>query len=297
MVTSSGVVNLADIRRAVSDVLDRALVPMHYADLTELALSDVHVPVSGVDFKRQKEDVREKILEARQNGMFYAGAPLCMGAKTRWFRLSQRQLIVSPDETIRIPGDILVAVEASVEAHLRSPLMIPKAPRMKTACETFVRDPRAALRDRPTLGTLQKLLTARIAGLINEAHVSAWFRSQWPSLWVEKSNADDYTRWASDDFRLMIGGRLRSVDVMGPNSSGAYANPGGGKTPATYHVLCRLDADGVVWERVIRGEDFANADDAIPESVGLTAVQMTVYLNCITAGIDYGLLRKAAATA
>jgi len=294
MVTSSGVVNLADIRRAVSDVLDRALVPMHYADLTELALSDVHVPVSGVDFKRQKEDVREKILEARQNGMFYAGAPLCVGAKTRWFRLSQRQLIVSPDETIRIPGNILVAVEASVEAHLRSPLMIPKAPPMKRACEDFVRDPRAALRDRQTLGTLQKLFTARIAGIINEAHVSAWFRAQWPSLWVEKSNADDYARWSSDDFRLMIGGRLRTVDVMGHNSSGEYANPGGGKAPATYHALCRLDADGVVWERVIRGEDFEHADNAIPESVGLTAVQMTVYLNCVAGGIDHGLLRRAA---
>lgn len=294
MLLDSGVFGLSEIKRAVSDVLDRAKVPMHYADLTELALREVGVPETTVDFKRQKEDVREKILQARQNGMFYVGAPLCMGAKVRWFRLEQRHLLVSQDETIRIPGDINLAVEASVEAQLRSPLMIPKAPRMKAACEDFSRNPRAALRDRPTLNALQRLLTARVSGLINEAHVSRWFLQQWPSLWVEKSNADDYTRPCSDDFRLMIGGRLRSVDVMGPNKDDEYANPGGGKHPATYHVLCRLDADGVVWERVVRGEDFANADGAIPECVGLTAVQMTVYLNCVAKGIDYGLLRRTA---
>jgi hypothetical protein len=267
---------------------------MHYADLTKAALAVVHVSEADIDFKRQIEDVREKILQARQNGMFYIGSPLCMGAKTRWFRLEQRHLLVSPDETIRIPASLRTAVEASVEAQLRSPCMIPKTPLMKIACEDFARDPRSALRDKATLGTLQKLLTARLSGLINEAHVSQWFRQQWPSLWVEKSNADDYTGWSCDDFRLMVGDQLRSVDVMGPNKDDEYANPGGGKRPAAYHVLCRLDETGVVWERVVRGEDFANADGAIPERVGLTAVQMTVYLNCVAKGLDYGLLRRTA---
>jgi hypothetical protein len=294
MVTDSGVLGLGDIKRAVSDALDKAMVPMHYADLTELALTDAGISARTVDFKRQKEDVREKILQARQNGMFYVGSPLCMGAKVRWFRLDQRHLLVSPDETVRIPGDIALAVDASVEAQLRSPLMIPKTPRMKAACEDFVRNPRAALRDKPTTSALQRLFTARTRGLVSEAHVSKWFREQWPSLWVEKSNVDDYERPCSDDFRLMIGGRLRSVDVMGPNKDDEYANPGGGKRPATYHVLCRMGCGGVVWERVVRGEDFASSDSAIPEFVGLTAVQMTVYLNCVANGIDYGLLRRKA---
>jgi hypothetical protein len=165
---------------------------------------------------------------------------------------------------------------------------------MKRACEDFGRDPRAAVGDKATLGALQKLLTARYSGLINEANVSHWFRQKWPSLWVEKSNANDYAEWSCDDFRLMVGGELRSVDVMGPNQHDEYRNPGGGKRPATYHVLCRMDEDGIVWERVVRGADFSKTDKAIPECVGLTAVQMTVYLNCVAGGIDYGTLRRAA---
>lgn len=101
----------------------------------------------------------------------------------------------------------------------------------------------------------------------------------------------------NDDFRLSFGGELRAVDVMSRNKHGEYANPGGGKSPAYYHVLCRLDLHGVTWERVVRGADFAESDGAIPEIVGLTAVQMTVYLNCIATGIDYVALRRAAPAA
>lgn len=296
MVTSSGVVSLTDIRMAVSDVLDRALVPMHYADLTELALIAARIPAAKVDIKRQKEDVREKILQAGQNGMFYVGSPLCMGAKTRWFRLAQRHLLVSVDETIRIPFDLETTMAASEEAQLRFPMMAKKRDWSKAACHLFANNPRAALTDPATLADLRKLIRITTRGLVNEAHVSQWFRSQWPALWIEKTNATDYTRPCSDDFRLMIGGRLRTVDVMGPNSNDDFRNPGGGKRPAYYHVLCRLDADGVVWERAVRGEDFASTDDAIPEHVGLTAVQMTVYLNSVAGGIDYSMLRRAAAT-
>lgn len=294
MVTDSGVVSLTDIRRAVSEVLDVALTPMHYADLTELALAEAQVPARDIDIKRQKEDVREKILQARQNGMFYVGSPLCMGAKTRWFRLAQRHLLVSADDTVRIPADLETAIQASVEAQLRSPAMVAKRDWAKAACHLFESDHRAALADRSTLGKLRRLFHARTRGLVNEAHVSNWFRAQWPSLWVEKSNAHDFSKPCCDDFRLSIDGQVRAVDVMGPNAKGDFANPGGGKAPAYYHVLCRLDADGVVWERVVRGEDFAQADDVIPPYVGLTAVQMTVYLNCIAGGISYKALRQAA---
>lgn len=293
MATGS-VVSLTDIRLSVSDVLDSALVPMHYADLTGRALAAVRVPVGEVDFKRQKEDVREKILQARQNGMFYAGDPLCMGAKTRWFRLPNKRLLIPQDETIRIPGDLKTAIEASVEAQLRSPMMIGKRDWAKAACHLFASDPRSALTDPSTLADLHHLFRARTCGLVNEAHVSQWFRSQWPSLWIEKTNANDYTRPCSDDFRLRIDGQVRTVDVMGPNSKDDFKNPGGGKRPAYYHMLCRLDTDGVVWERTVRGEDFAKSDDAIPEHVGLTAVQMTVYLNCLAGGISYGAMRQAA---
>ncbi len=150
-------------------VLEREKRPLHYARLTELALQAAGLTPSEVCWRRQIEDVREKLLEARGRGTFYVGSPHCLGALRWWFE--PLQLASTPE---RIPVTARAVVEATVDALSADPyLKVGRA----------LRSP--------------QVVKARAAEPVMKRLVAAWFAGQWPEAY-RAPGAD----WRSHDFTL-----------------------------------------------------------------------------------------------
>jgi len=250
------------------DVLQARLQPLHYAELTRLALRHLGIPETAVNWARQIEDVREKLLLAGRYASFYVGRPHCLGAARGWFATPQYEL-VNPTHGIRIPARVQPAITGAFETALRWPHMQAHFPALPTA------HARAAAQ-----------------GLVLEHYVRAWFQEHWPEFYRAPDNAGRWTQACAHDFKLVVHERVYAIDVCGPGRNGVYRL--GNKLPVHFHLLCApLDTD-VLWFSVRPGRIYTAAGELELPAGGIAPERMIVWLNCMQAGLPYTVLKTAA---
>jgi len=247
------------------EVLCEKLVPLHYAKITELALSNLGLMRKDVNWHRQIEDVREKMLLAGQYGTFYVSHPLCLGGLRWWFDDVQLRLL-KPSDGIIIPGHAARGAKGAFQALMRTEYMRKK-----------------------TTASLESIMEGRSRGLVLEAHVAGWFRENWPEFYRSPENEGDWQSPCNHDFKLVIDGQTFEIDVSGPRRDGQFGDPGGGKKKAALHLLCAIDDQNVYWKSIIRGTNFREA--VMPDFEGICPERMIVWLNCKREGLDYEAIK------
>lgn len=261
------VLPMTEMFRVCSQVLDDSRCPLHYRELTRLALRRMNRDEHHVDFGRQVEDVRQKMLEAGRHETFYAPKPLCLGAKREWFSADGQQLLIAPDLQVEIPPSIPAAIEGATEAILRSPHMVQK--------KKYARP--------------EVVARARAGGLVIEALVKSYFRREWPDAFVPPDNDGQVERWCDHDFKLRINGAVLKFDVANPSLDGEW-RVSEGKRSTDFHLRCRLREGRVVWESIVPGALYASN----PRPWLLVApLRLVVRLNCEKHGVDYALISNA----
>jgi len=255
---------MTEMFRVCSQVLDDARCPLHYRELTRRALAAMKRDERHVDFGRQVEDVREKMLCAGRHETFYSPAPLCVGAKREWFSNDGQQLLIAPDLQVEIPPSIPAAIDGATEALLRSPHMVQK--------NKYARP--------------EVVSRARAGGLVIEALVKSYFRSQWPEAFVAPENEGRADKWCDHDFKLRINGAVLKFDVANPSLDGEW-RVADGKHSTDFHLRCRLRDGRLVWESIVPGALYASN----PRPWMLVApLRLVVRLNCEKYGVDYSLV-------
>lgn len=252
-----------DIFLACKEVLDTTLKPLHYEELTRRGLRVLGVLESEVNWKKQIEDVREKMLERRwQQSVFYLGDPCYLGAVTHWF---QRGFNLG--EPIVIPTDVSIAIQGTYEALMRDN-MVKKNPSASDSAR----------------------MMAKAQGMQTEQPVKEWFKSNWPILYRPSDNDRQWTRPSDHDFKLKINGRAFGVDVSGPDRDGNHGNTSG-KKPTDLHLICAPTEDNraIEWLAFVRGSEYTK--NLVPE-LCVSPLQLIVWLNCIQDGLPYDLLKS-----
>ena len=252
--------SMRDLFPACVNVLAQELRPIHYADLTRLALAKLGIREHQVTFRKEIENVREKLLMAEQYGTFYAGAPTFAGALRHWF-VSDAQVSMSLDY-IEIPGSAQAGIDGAFDALMRAPYMI--------------------VHNR-SLENTEMLNKARSGGIVLEKHITRWFKANFPDFYGDPDNAGIWTRPCSHDFTLTVNGRRFLIDVAGPDARGQYGRRGR-KHPTDLHVICRVAGDCCLFEGVVRGDGFNASID--PLSI-FSPTAFLVWLNCARSGIPY----------
>lgn len=244
-------------------VMQDALLPLHYREITRRALALMEIRQDQIAFDKEIENVREKLLAAGRYGAFYTGAPLCMGGLKAWFQVED--LLLHADE-IRIPGNATAGVEGAFEGLMRSPFM-----------NNYTRNTEAIYR-------------ARAGGLVLEKHVTDWFQRTWPSLFLPPDNDGKWAQWCTHDFKLAINGRTLLVDVAGPNRHGQYGRKHM-KQCTHAHLLCEIRGADCFFRAVVSGDRYI--DMVFPDSEA-SPFPFVVWLNCHRDGVDYRSVRDAA---
>jgi hypothetical protein len=248
-------------------VLDHARTPLHYADLAELALERLGRSRSSVDWPRQIEDVREKLLLARRLGTAYVGAPHCLAVKQAWFGTDQLDLLNA--DSVLIPVDLLAVVDGVVEAWQREEHMLRK------------------VRGSSDLRRMRALFK----GFVVEAQVKPFFAAMWPNFYEAPDNEGRVTSSCAHDFKLRINGRLFLVDVFSRKLNGSY-DPPQYKPRATLHLACDLEQDSVIWRGVAGRDEFV---EGIHPVTLRSPLRMVVWLNSEHAGLPYHEIADAVA--
>lgn len=257
-------ISMRDLFPACVNVLSREMRPIHYGELTKIAMGKelgIFNPDSNVNgFRKNIENVREKLLQAEQRGTFYTGPPLFAGALRSWF-VSDAQLSMTLDY-IEIPGSAKAGSEGAFEALMRAPHM--------------------AIHNQ-SLANTERLNRVRSSGLVLEKHVTQWFKRQFPAFYGEAANHGNWMMPCSHDFTLTVEGRTFRIDVAGPDDKNSFGRRGR-KHPTDIHLLCRINGDNCSWEGVVRGDGFQQSID--PESI-FSPTAFVVWLNCNKQGIRY----------
>lgn len=277
---------------ACVSVLEEAVRPLHYKEITTRALARLGLNVEDVNLTKVKEDVRERLLEAGRLGTFYVPKPYCLGGLQKWLDSSQRPLFQEDfrHETVRIEGNAQAGFLGSFEVLMRRPFMLAKAegedPILKARRDWTDADWRK----------MRKISERHAKGYTIEAHVIEWHRSRWPDLILDAENAGEYTKPCGHDFRIYHGSRPLKVDITGAGYQGEYGKSVHGKPRADYHLCCTLDhREGCVWfEGFISGKDFGEWIG--PEQL-MSPLIYVVYLDCLAAGLPYRVLRSCAESA
>ncbi len=252
-----------------SQVLDQNLVPLHYRALTAQSLRIMGMDTRLCDLDLLAEDVREKMLVPGRHSTIYTGKPDCLAAKRGWFfGVADTLSLFREDDCIHIPGNASSGIQGTIEALMRLPHMIAKH----------------------TSQTNPARISGAARGLVIEAHVADWFRAHGPAFFVAPDNAGQWTVPCDHDFKLKIGTRLLKVDIAGPRIDGSFGRSAY-KSPVNLHLLCQVKGQGVEWTGVVRGEEFE--PDIMPENI-LSPRRMSVWLNCLSAGLDYNSLSAVA---
>lgn len=273
MITEKPKIPMSPLFDAVDLAMDTEMRPLHYADLTALAIDSLGIRRSEIEFWRVKEDVREKMLEAdwKQRGYLYLGKPDCYALKKSW--LPGTQLTLFPDELV-VAGSAKAGVQAAFDGLMRSPYMISK-----------------------TSAPREAIMAGRARGLVIESHVRAYFKNRWPQFYHEPDNHNDWTSPCNHDFKLELGGRVFEVDVFGPNVRDEFKNPGGGKRPAHLHIAARLGDDSVSMKGVFTGTLFGSRDkQIIPFHRAMSPRRLVFWLNCAKFGHDHSRIAELVAT-
>lgn len=266
---ANDVVSMINIFPACREILDNALRPIKYTDLVTQALEQLGIPLDYVNFQRQIEDVREKMLIKGMYDSFYIGKPHCYAALNSWFSNGQIDLF-NWHKPIVIPGDVSSGVHGAYEAIKRSPTMKKKNP----------------------YANIDLVHWARAYGLVIEQHVADWFKTNWPDSVLRPDNYQKWNQWCDHDFKIRIDHRVFNVDVFGPKRDGSYGQPPQ-KKQTHFHLMCRAIGKDVLWEGIITGAQYRDTPDIVPE-IGRPPQHMIVRLNCEKFGIPYDVVKAAA---
>lgn len=261
MATRLVVPSLTAVREAAVTLLTEHQRPIYYIELAGMVLTHLEWNFDA-DLKRAvAEDLREKILEAGQQGLGYSGKPHYLAWFKRWLPAGRT---LFSDSKIPIPITRDAALMAAIEGMLRFEHILNKKADGKEAH------------------------AARIAnGFIIEKTVSNWFRLNWPGAWQPPQNERRWAEWCDHDFRLSLAAssRVLKVDVAGPGADGLVGVRYGGKPRAELHIIAEGHHLGVAVIGYETGETFA---DALRRPIqGLSPEIICVLLNAETRGIPF----------
>ena len=202
--------------KVCSNVLDEELTPIHYKQLTEKALAKMELRPKDVNFRRQIEDVRERLLQGGMRGCGYVGKPLCCGVKKEWFEDCQYVLFSTAEEGVELDTDINTAIKANHESLMRNEYMIRKGVR-----------------------SLNAVMKARAKGFQIEFAVKKYFIRKYERFYREADNHNLFDIPCDHDFKLNVNGRIIKFDVSGTNAGGTFRIPYSKKT-TDYHLLAEI---------------------------------------------------------
>ena len=247
---------------ACRKVAEEMMMPLHYTKLTLRALERLHISVSSLNLKRQREDVREKLLKKGGYGFGYIGSPSCLAYLKEWLA-QETMLNPCPPVVIRITA--CASLEAAFQGRMRKYIDKTNAPK-------------------------EIIEGARIRGLFIEHQVRFWFKSRWAEMVLPPDNEGKWDVPCSHDFKLKVDGHTFLVDIAGPKRNGVYGKPaGGGKQATDIHILASVDKDDVLMHGFITRGEFK---DALFEWESHPIARMVFWLNCNKLGIDYGLFSQ-----
>lgn len=254
--------SMLDLFPACVNVLNRELRPLHYAELTAMAMLSMRIrdPRRHPGFRKNSENVREKLLLAGRQETFYTGPPLYAGAIRSWF-MSESQTSMTLDY-IDIPGSAMAGIDGAFELLMRVPHMVIH---------------------NPSLANTERLNRSRSGGMVLEKHVTQWFQKQYPEFYGDAANHGRWQQPCSHDFTLTVHDRKFLIDVAGPDGNGRYGIRGR-KHPTDLHLVCRVISDHCSWEGVVRGEGYRQEID--PQSI-FSPTAFLVWLNCAKHDIRY----------
>jgi len=255
---------MADIFEECLLVLRERIAPIRYTTLAEEALARLHLTKDDVNWGRQKEDVREKLLLAGRFGTGYLGTPHCVAFLRSWLPPSTLSMLNS-GTPITIPANLGAAEDAAFEGFMRNKHMLVK-----------------------TNAPLERVMRGRARGLITERHVFRWFYAKWPDLVLQPTNEGQWDTAVDHDFRLVMDKRVFKVDVAGEHRDGSYGLTRG-KHITDLHILARIEANTVIMEGFVPGQQFIHLQSAWESSPITTLI---FYLNCVTANLPYHLFKQ-----
>ncbi len=250
--------------RSCREVAEACIAPLHYTELTRLAFERLGVSKDRVNWSRQIEDVREKLLVAGQHGFGYVGSPHCLAYLKEWV---SQQAMLNPLSPIRLSANLEASERAVFEGLLRKFLD-------KTGA-------------RP-----ETIARSRARGLLIQEHVRSWFTAKWPKMVLPPDNEGEWERPCDHDFKLNVNGRVLRVDVAGPRATGDYGRPqGGGKKGTDVHIIASIVDDSVAIHGFVPGRGFADTFTAWDTQ---PICRMAFWLNCAKLQLDYSLFRNSA---
>jgi hypothetical protein len=255
------VLPMEHVFREAAAELHAQRMPVHYRMLTERAVERLGVAASRINWKRQVEDVREKMLCAGQYGTAYVGEPHCVGLIRSWFPSQQLDLLNADTEAVRIDPDLLAVVDGVVEGWQREEHMLRKA---RAACDV-------------------SRMRGLFRGVTIEALVREYFRAMWPDFYAPPDNEGKLDAWCGHDFKLRIGGRTHLIDVCAPKLNGSYAAPPN-KPRADMHLSCTLERPAVMWRGVATAQVFKDGKHPVQHR---SPLRMVVWLNTKHAKLPY----------
>lgn len=245
--------------RACREVADTSMAPMHYAELTRQAFLRLHIPTTSVNWKRQIEDVREKLLKAGQHGFGYIAAPHCLAYLKEWL---PRETMINPFQPVHVAATLEAGERAIFEALMRK------------------------FKDK-TQARPKSIAKGRARGLLIEQHVTCWFRTKWPDMVLPPDNEGMWERPCDHDFKLRVKGHILRIDVAGPKANGTYGKPkGGGKAATDIHVIASIEGNEVVIHGFVPGKEYR---DIFTTWDTHPIARLVFWLNCNRLDIDYNL--------
>ena len=243
------------------EILRKEVKPIHYKELTQLALGVMGIDENSVNMFREIEDVREQF--AKKNGIRYIGNPFCMFYLDSWVT---SQTLLNIEEPYQLAANIKNSLRACYEGILRSPYMLnknnlsPENHAMKIA-----------------------------RGLLTEHHVTGWFKANWPEFVLDPDNIGKWQMPCSHDFKLNLNGNTILVDVAGPNYNHIFQLVKG-KRPTDIHICAGItdNDENIVIYGYIGGKQFTNG---VPADETQSIQRMIFYLNVLKLGLDYQVFK------
>jgi hypothetical protein len=276
-------------------VMDLRLRPLHYADIAEIALTDLHLTKREVNWLRVKEDIREKMFERNweERGYIYLGRKCgCFGLKRAWLpELEDFHQLTFLQPCVRISGNARSATNAIFEALMRGEHMDKK--------EFYASD--------------TVVFAARAKGLAIEQHVRDWFQRTYPEFFLPPANEGRWKDWCAHDFALRFEGHVYRIDVFGRNRWDQYVRtPGKGRTEKQaiqlsekernelphWHIAATIvdtsEGADVVMEGIFSSENYATTEGVLWMGQAVSPQRLIFRLNCAKYKNDYSQIVRVA---
>ena len=268
------VLPLKQVALACSSILDEQMRPIHYSKLTELVLERCTDNPSQFNFNRQKEDIREKVLQSRRLGMIYLPKPNSLAIKLSWMPFANTTLL----EPILLPGIVTISARLATEIRTRTRYMKDKNkpgfadPEIPTIDELRHRENWRKLRVR-----------ALWRGLVTENHFREWYKKDWLNFYLDPPNIGRPRDYCHHDFSIIgITSKPITVDIECANEKGQFGTKYK-KVKADLFFQCSLDRNKRLWwHRSVPRNNYKI--DGIGN--GQSPARVCFVLNCRKYGID-----------